>query len=110
MTIRGIEVEHFERGFNAVQEFVHKTATEQGLWRDIVSIHDVVAHVHCEVSELFKAIQNGCEVSRNIPPFSHRAEEAADIVLLLMSMSKELEWDLAGAIVAKAKFNVTRER
>jgi len=102
--------ELFEIYFKTVQECAHQTAEDKGQWADVVSIHDVIAHVHCEVSELFKAINNGGLVSRNIPCFTHREEEAADVILLIMSMAEQLDWDLAGAIVAKAKYNLTRDR
>ena len=110
LTAINYSADDFEVAFENIQQAVHKTAEEKGQWKDIVSIHDVVAHIHCEVSELFKAINNGDAISHNIPPFKHREEEAADVILLLMSLAEQLEWDLGGAIIEKAKYNINRDR
>jgi len=109
LTLMHVE-ELFEMYFGKVQECVHQTAEDKGQWDEVVSVNEVIAHLHCEASELYKAINNGEMPSRNIPGFSHREEEAADVNLLLMSISEQLGWNLAGAIVAKAKYNIARDR
>ena len=98
--------ELFEIYFKTVQECVHQTAEDKGQWEGAMP-SDVLLHIHDEVSELWKEIGN-VDLSESIPDFSKREEEAADGVLMYMSLAEELGLDLAGAIVAKAKYNLTR--
>ena len=99
----------FEALFGAVQECVHQTAVNKGQWRG-VKAKDVLLHVHSEVSELWREIEAETQESETISGFSKREEEAADIVLMIMSLSEQVLWRLGEAIVAKAKYNLKRER
>jgi len=93
--------EEFEASFGAVQECVHKTAVDRGQWEEVISVNDVISHIHAEVSEMYTEIMKGNDDAA--------LTECADIVLMCMSLAEEKKWDLAEAIITKAKYNVTRD-
>lgn len=101
--------EDFESAFDDVQECVYQTAVLKGQWKD-KTYSEVMLHVYSEVAELWAEIDACNGDSETIPGYSKREEEAADVVLMIMSLAKRVDWRLGEAIVAKAKYNLTRER
>lgn len=78
-------------------------------WHDPVPTDaECVALVHSEASELLEGLRHGNPPSDHIPDFSSSEEEAADIIIRLMSWGQRKGWRLGEAVMAKARFNNQR--
>jgi NTP pyrophosphatase (non-canonical NTP hydrolase) len=95
---------------------IHRTGKEvdevqRPWWKDEEwnSEHDYVAQkialVHSELSE---ALVGYLDHSDKIEGFTSMEEELADAVIRMMDMAEHYGWDLAGAILAKMKYNEGR--
>jgi len=100
--------ETFESVFRSVQRCVHQNAINHGWWAGERNDGELLALVHTELSECLEALRYGNPESEKIPGFCHAVEELADVVIRVMDMAEAREWDLPGAIIAKAKHNIGR--
>ena len=66
-----------------------------------------VALVHSELSEGLVDLE---KPSAKLPGFTAMEEEMADAIIRMMDMSEHFDWDLAGAILAKMKYNQGRPK
>jgi NTP pyrophosphatase (non-canonical NTP hydrolase) len=87
---------------------VHRTAEEKGWWDKDPRDGTLIALMHSELSKLLEALRIGDRPSEHIPDYTAAEEEAADVVIQMLDMSAAREWRLAGAIVAKMRYNETR--
>ena len=58
--------------------------------------------------KLSEALEGYLDKSEKIPGFFAIEEELADAVLRIMGMAEHFRWDVAGAILAKMKYNAGR--
>lgn len=107
--------EQFQTAFSGMCKTVHQTAIDAGWYTDIETgapMHrnfgEVVALMHSELSEALEADRKGT-IDDKLPQFDARAVEFADCVIRIMDTCEYLGLDLAGAIVAKNRYNRTRE-
>ena len=98
----------FLMSFRNVQERVHQTAIEKGWWDELREPGTILALIHCEVSECMEAIREGNPPSKKVPEFSQAEEELADVIIRIMDYAAYNQWDVAGALVAKAAYNKGR--
>ena len=92
--------ELFEHYFKIVQECVHQTAEDKGQWDEVVSVNEVISHIHAEVSELYTELSRGNDEAART--------ECADVILMCMSLAEQKKWDLGEAVIEKAKYNLVR--
>lgn len=105
---------HMEANFralwNEMAKSVHQTAIDKGWWDDPRNDGELVALMHSELSEALEGLRAGNPADDKVPEFSSAEAELADVVIRIMDMSKARGWDVAGALIAKAMMNTTRER
>lgn len=108
------------QGISLLQEHAHATAVLKG-WHDHPDpksadrFGTMIALCHSELSEALESYRD-----QGVIPIDRQAEwregqkpegvtaELADVVIRIFDMSGLLDLDLAGAIVAKMKYNATR--
>lgn len=87
---------------------VHRIATQKGFWEGERNDGELIALIHSELSEALEAIRNDIKVSDHIPEFSGLEEELADAIIRIMDLAEARKLNVAEAIIAKIKYNVTR--
>lgn len=111
--LTGPSAEYIRGGLLALQGYIEEWAVSKG-WREQDApprepLHLIMLMV-TELSEAAEAFRNhNPPCSRpGMEHFSHVEEELADAVIRIFHMADEFDFDLAGAIIAKMKFNETR--
>lgn len=102
--------EIFEATFDRMAVVIHETAVRKGWWESgDRNFGEIIALIHCELSEAFEAYRTGNPASKKIPAHSQIEEELADVVIRIMDYSAQQGLDLSGAITAKMQYNTGRE-
>lgn len=68
-----------------------------------------IALIHSELSEVLEGLRHGNPLDDKIPEFTSAEAELADAVIRIMHLAVRNRWNVGEAIVAKMKFNATRE-
>jgi len=115
----------FTKSFREIQVHVHKTARDKGWWDSCLpagrknsselfpklrNTGEAIALMHSELSEALEYARKGNGLSDHIPQFLGVEEEFADVIIRIMDFAEANNLDVAGAIIAKAKFNQGREK
>jgi len=87
---------------------IYKTALNKGFWDGERSDAELIALMHSELSEALEASRHGNPADDKIPEFSGIEAELADVIIRILDASFQREWDIAGAIIAKIRYNKTR--
>lgn len=94
-----------------IMQDVHMDATEHGFWPKgrLELCHERKAAWNALGSEFMELCRSQAPwESAKIRGFNQCEEEAADVVIMLMSMAQQFGWKLPEAILAKAKYNISR--
>lgn len=100
--------EKFYFNFKLVQEKVHAVAVEHGWWEDNRSDGECIALMHSELSEALEGLRDGNPESVKAVGYTNVEEELADCVIRIMDYAERKHFDVAGAILAKMKYNESR--
>lgn len=103
----------FVNEFEATAKRCWKNAEDKGFHEDQRSFAEEIALMHSELSEALeysRKVNVEDQKSDHIPQYSGMEEELADVIIRIMDTSKTRGFRIGGAIIAKMKFNSTRER
>lgn len=102
------------QGIQHMQYLAHKTATEAGWYRDpktgepvARNFGEVVALMHSELSEALEADRKKLKDDK-LPHRDGREVEFADCIIRILDTAAVLGFDLAGALIEKNRFNMSR--
>ena len=100
----------FFEGFVGMTDIVHETAVEQGFWKDGRQRNqgEAIAEVHSELSEALECLRMDDGPDKNIEALKGVEVQLADAIILLMDLSAGFGWNIAPALIEKARFNKTR--
>ena len=94
--------------FGNLQEEVYRIACKNGFHPDGQSDGELIALMHSELSEALECLRKDPGTSDKIPPHSEIAEELADVIIRIMDYAGLRNLNVAGALLAKIKYNGTR--
>lgn len=105
------EVEkEFRKYLNLVADQINKTAVEHGWWEQDRNNGEMIALMHSELSEALEALRKDpLEKDAKVTEFYNVEVEFADVIIRILDTAKVRNYDIAGAILAKMKYNDTRE-
>ena len=99
----------FVSEFDMISDYVHATAVSKGWWDEDRNDGELIALIHSELSEALEALRAGNPPDCKIPAFSGLEVELADAIIRIMDMAAARRLDVAGALMAKIKYNQGRE-
>jgi NTP pyrophosphatase (non-canonical NTP hydrolase) len=86
---------------SALIQEAHQTAIEHGWWDKKRPILELIALMHCELSEAAEAYRNKEGDDRIV-------EEFADVLIRIFDLCGRRGWDLEKSVLSKMAFNKTR--
>lgn len=101
-------MEIFVHLFNVIATGIHVDMRENGFWDYERNEGELIALIHSELSEALEALRNDNPPDVNIPGYGNVEVELADAIIRIMDMAAEKDWNVAGAIIEKIKFNKKR--
>lgn len=99
---------NFRLAFDAQIVKAYAIAKDHGWHEAPRNDGEVLALIHCEVSEALQALRNGNPPDHHCPKFSSLEVELADVIIRIMDYAGEKDLDIAGAILAKMEINRNR--
>jgi len=112
--IQTIALENAARGFQYIQDIVHKTANDAGWHKDPATgqliernFGEAVALMHSELSKALEANRKNL-MDDKLPHLPGEVVEFADAVIRIMDTCAAYGYDLAGAIIEKNEYNRQR--
>lgn len=93
-----------------LKKAIHKTAVEHGWWeeKEDHNLFIKLMLVVTEIAEAAEAFRADNPMSDHIPEFTTIEEELADVLIRILDIASHFDFDIAGALVAKMKYNESR--
>lgn len=104
------EQEFFVAAWRTLAQAVHDNARNKGFWDHERNDGEAIALIHSELSEALEALRKGNPPDDKVPTYSGAEAELADVVIRIMDLAEGRGWRVAEALVAKMRYNETRER
>ena len=105
-TISELDI-HLRCVFNAYAEVIHEINVSKGFWDGACNNAEKIALMHSELSEALEADRKNLP-SDKIPDFTGLEEELADCIIRILDFAGYHKLELAKAITAKLRYNLTR--
>lgn len=102
------EAKLFTRWFTLVQQVVHSITRSKGFWSTERNDGEMIALMHSELSEALEALRHEDPADKDCVDFSSAEVELADCIIRIMDMAEGRRLNVAGAVIAKLKYNATR--
>ncbi len=77
-------------------------------WLQSTALQASICRMHSELSEAVEALRHDNPPDSHIPKYSGIEAELADVIIRILDTTAEHRLDVAGAILAKMKYNVKR--
>lgn len=97
----------FMWAFKEMAADVHITALDHGWWDGERNNGEAIALMHSELSEALEGLRKE-KLDDHLPLRKSVEVELADCIIRIMDLSYARGWDVAGALVEKARYNKGR--
>lgn len=98
----------FCNGFDYQCRKAYQIAKDHGWHEKPRNDGEVLALIHCEISEALQALRDGNKPDHHCPDFSSLEIELADAIIRIMDYAGERGLNLSLAILEKMEFNKKR--
>lgn len=100
----------FITGFSILKARMNECAVKHGFWEteEDKSLATKIALMHSELSEALEAYRHGEPMSDVVSNCTQVEEEMADLIIRVFDAAHHFDWNLAGTIIEKMKYNETR--
>ncbi len=105
-----IEEAVIRTGLNLLMQRIRANTQKNGFWEgENVDVHRKINLIHCELSEWVEGLRDGNPPDRHLPDFKSGEVEAIDAIIRIIDLCDQAGYNWVEAIMAKDKFNRTRE-
>lgn len=94
--------------FTWLKIVIKKSNQEHGWYNKKIEDGTKIALIHSELSEALEYLRHDNPQSDHIPEYSGVEEELADVIIRVIDMAILNNYNIAGALLAKIKFNANR--
>ena len=100
----------FVDDINYFKDVVHKNAVNKGFYDEPPTFPELIALIHCELSEALQDYGNNAEIDEIT--YDNKPDgipiELADVILRVLDLCGHYNIDIGAALIKKYKYNLTR--